>query len=133
MNDVTNYTAARRAYMAAYQQEGLRYSQAQESGDADTAQAALIQMAAHRSAIDGLDNILRDHQAAIASGPAPSKYGLTEAEREVAHNSFGRIRVNGNYVDISNDEKEALYLKQKQKLHQMRATGEYRQTTEQTG
>lgn len=59
---------------------------------------------------------------------------LTPQEREIARNSFGQIKdKNGNFVDLTNAEKERLYAMNKAKLQRLRASGEYRQTTEQTG
>jgi hypothetical protein len=55
---------------------------------------------------------------------------LSAEEREVARNSFGSV--NGA-PDLTPDQKERLYAQNKAKLARMRASGEYRQTTEQTG
>lgn len=55
---------------------------------------------------------------------------LSPEEREIARNSFGSIK---GAPDLTNDQKERLYAENKAKLNRMRASGEYRQTTEQTG
>jgi hypothetical protein len=60
-----------------------------------------------------------------AQQPA-NQFGLSQAEIEVAHNSFGPIKRNGHYVDLSKDEKERLYAEQRNKYHYMRQTGQYR-------
>lgn len=63
------------------------------------------------------------------SGQRPSsssKITLTPDEVRIARTSF-------TAPDMSNAEKELLYARNKQKLQKMRANGEYRQTTEQTG
>jgi hypothetical protein len=59
---------------------------------------------------------------------------LTAEERAIARNSFGPIKdKDGNLVDMTNEQKERLYAQNKAKLDRMRRSGEYRQTTEQTG
>jgi hypothetical protein len=51
---------------------------------------------------------------------------LSAAEVEIAHNSF-------TDSTMSNRDKELLYLQNREKLHRMRASGEYRMTSEQGG
>jgi hypothetical protein len=51
---------------------------------------------------------------------------LTEEERRIARTSY-------TAPDMTDAQKEYAYAKNKQKLQKMRANGEYRQTTEQTG
>ena len=51
---------------------------------------------------------------------------LTEEERRIARTSY-------TADDMTDAQKEYAYAKNKQKLQKMRANGEYRQTTEQTG
>src|SRR5882672_3092225 len=51
---------------------------------------------------------------------------LTPEQREIARKSF-------TASDMTDEQKERLYAMNLQKLHRMRANGEYRQTTEQTG
>jgi hypothetical protein len=59
---------------------------------------------------------------------------LSPEEREIARNSFGPIKgEKGEYIDMTNEQKERLYAMNKAKLHRQRATGQYRHTTEQTG
>lgn len=55
---------------------------------------------------------------------------LTPEEREIARNAFGSVH---GAPDLTPDQKERLYAENKAKLNRMRASGEYRQTTEQTG
>lgn len=55
---------------------------------------------------------------------------LTPEQREVARNAFGSVR---GAPDLTNAQKERLYAENLQRLNRMRASGEYRQTTEQTG
>lgn len=51
---------------------------------------------------------------------------LTAEQRDIARKSF-------TASDMTDEQKERLYAMNLQKLHRMRANGEYRQTTEQTG
>lgn len=71
----------------------------------------------------------------VASGKTESNtVTLTAEERAVARNSFGPIKdADGNLVDMTPEQKERLYAQNKAKLNRMRASGEYRQTTEQNG
>jgi hypothetical protein len=71
----------------------------------------------------------------VASGTrTQNSITLTAEERAIARNSFGPIKdADGNMVDMTNEQKERLYAQNKAKLQRMRASGEYRQTTEQTG
>jgi hypothetical protein len=51
---------------------------------------------------------------------------LSPAEREIARNSFGPIKdASGNWVDLSNAEKEFRYAQGKARLAALRASGEY--------
>jgi len=61
------------------------------------------------------------------SGQRSSKsITLSPEQREIARKSF-------TASDMTDEQKERLYALNLQKLHRMRANGEYRQTTEQTG
>jgi hypothetical protein len=51
---------------------------------------------------------------------------LSPEERDIARKSF-------TATDMTDEQKERLYAMNKQKLHKLRANGEYRHTTEQTG
>lgn len=57
---------------------------------------------------------------------SPSKITLSPEEVRIARSAF-------TAPDMTNAQKELLYARNKQKLQRMRANGEYRQTTEQTG
>ena len=51
---------------------------------------------------------------------------LTAEERAIARNSFGSIKDStGKMVDLTNEQKEMLYAKNKQKYQKMLANGEY--------
>lgn len=66
----------------------------------------------------------------LSGQPRNNQVTLTPQEREIARNSFGSMP---GVKDMTNDEKERLYAQNKAKLGRMRQSGEYRQTTEQTG
>jgi hypothetical protein len=59
-----------------------------------------------------------------------SKVTLSAEERQIARNA---IVDRPDMPKMSNEQKELIYARNKQKLHRMRANGEYRATTEQTG
>jgi hypothetical protein len=61
----------------------------------------------------------------VSGRPAMDNH-LTAEERLIARNSCSD-------PNLSNAQRELLYLRNKQKLKAMRETGEYRRTTEQTG
>lgn len=70
--------------------------------------------------------VSRDSPTYSGQKPASTKMTLTEEERRIARTSYTAL-------DMSDAQKEYAYAKNKQKLQQMRANGEYRQTTEQNG
>jgi hypothetical protein len=72
-----------------------------------------------------LEQIANQHVMRQQARPHGNPNGLSPDEVEVAHNMFGPIKRNGQYVDLSNDEKERLYLEQKNKYHYKLATGQY--------
>jgi hypothetical protein len=61
--------------------------------------------------------------------PRGNQFGLSPEQVEVAHNSFGPIKREGRYVDLSNAEKEKLYAEQVNRYHHLLATGQYRNQT----
>jgi hypothetical protein len=56
---------------------------------------------------------------------AQNRYGLSPQEAEIARNSFGPIKQNGRYVDMSDDEKLRTYALNRQKYRNMVADGSY--------
>jgi hypothetical protein len=72
-----------------------------------------------------------------ASGKRTSEMNsitLSPAEMEIARNSFGSIKdERGRTVDLTDAQKCELYARNKLRLAKMRASGEYRPTTEQSG
>lgn len=70
--------------------------------------------------------VSRQTPSVTTGRPVSSKMTLSPEERQIARSSF-------TDESMSNEQKELLYARNKQKLQKMRANGEYRQTTEQTG
>ncbi len=70
--------------------------------------------------------VSRDAPTYSGQKPASTTMTLTEEERRIARTSYTAL-------DMTDAQKEYAYAKNKQKLQRMRANGEYRQTTEQTG
>lgn len=65
-----------------------------------------------------------------ATGTRSTPMHLTEEERKIARIS---IMDRPDMPNLTNEQKEYIYAQNKRKLHAMRANGQYRQTTEQTG
>jgi len=61
--------------------------------------------------------------------PQHNQYGLSKEEVEAAHNSFGPIKKDGMWVDLTNEQKEQKYAENRLKLRQMRASGQYTDQT----
>jgi hypothetical protein len=72
-----------------------------------------------------LEQLAQQHIVRQQMQQPSNQFGLSQDEIEVAHNSFGPIKRNGHYVDLSKDEKERLYAEQKHKHRYMVATGQY--------
>jgi len=70
--------------------------------------------------------VSRDAPTYSGQKPASTTMTLTEEERRIARTSYTAL-------DMTDAQKEYAYAKNKQKLLRLRANGEYRQTTEQTG
>lgn len=70
--------------------------------------------------------VSRDVPTPSGQRAASSKITLTAEERQIARTSF-------TDDNMTNEQKELLYARNKAKLIKMRANGEYRNTTEQTG
>jgi hypothetical protein len=112
---------------AAYQQCLAEYTAAQASGDRDSQDTAIQNMAALRATRIQIDTMARE---ALSYSPqaAYDQYGLTQTEREIAEKSFS-----GADFGMNKESMHREYARQKAKLHRMRASGEYRYTTDQTG
>jgi len=70
--------------------------------------------------------VSRDAPTYSGQKPASTTMTLTEEERRIARTSYSA-------PDMTDAQKEYAYAKNKQKLQRLRANGEYRQTTEQSG
>jgi len=70
--------------------------------------------------------VSRDVPTANGQRQPSNRITLSQEERQIARTSF----TNPN---MSNEQKELLYARNKAKLNKLRANGEYRQTTEQNG
>jgi hypothetical protein len=70
--------------------------------------------------------VSRDAPTYNGQKPASTTMTLSEEERRIARSSY-------TAPDMTDAQKEYAYAKNKQKLHRMRANGEYRMTTEQNG
>jgi hypothetical protein len=58
--------------------------------------------------------------------PHGNQFGLSPDEVEIANNMFGPIKDrSGNYVDLSNEQKQKLYFDKKNEYRYKLATGQY--------
>jgi hypothetical protein len=106
------------------------YQAAQANGDQYAEDEAIQTMAAlrsHRVQIDAMAAEAMNPQS-YAPQPARDQNGLTQEEREIAEKSFS-----GANFGMSKEQMHREYAVQKRKLHSMRASGEYRFTTDATG
>jgi hypothetical protein len=113
---------------AAYQQCMADYQRAIYDGDRESQDNAIQNMAGLRATRVQIDNMAREALNVTANAAPGNRYGLSKDEQDVAEKSFS-----GSQFGMDKDAMHREYARQKQKLHHMRASGEYRQTTEQTG
>jgi hypothetical protein len=113
---------------AAYQQCLAEYTAAQASGDRDSQDNALQNMAGLRATRVQIDQMAREALNVTANTAPGNQYGLSKDEQDVAEKSFS-----GANFGWSKERMHQEYARQKAKLHSMRASGEYRQTTDATG
>jgi hypothetical protein len=126
MSDAEVYQTAMDGYRAAILQEEAAFQTAKLTGDMGEQVRASQALASYRSAANEYHAMAVQHARSMQAAAKPDPYGLTAEEREVAKNSFGGVKQKGEYVDISDDEKYALYAKNKAKYRQQRASGDYR-------
>lgn len=128
-NEKEVYDTAMAGYQAAYIEEEAAYRKAELTGDFSEQTRAFQAMGAHRAAMQGCYGIATEHVASMQRQPtAPSnKYGLSDEEVSIAHG------LSKYASDLTDEKREQIYSENKSKLHRMRASGEYRRTTEQTG
>jgi hypothetical protein len=127
-NEAEIYSTAMSGYQIAIQEESVAYQRAQATGDLAEAVRASQSIAALRSQANEFHNMAQQQATAMAPARPVSKFGLSEAERELAHTSIVDRR---DMRSLSDEEKEKVYAENKARLHRMRASGEYRQTTDQ--
>jgi len=87
-------------------------------------------MASIRTQANEYHRMALSHAQSLRSAAQADHSGLTEQEREAALNSFGPIKItdeNGRSksVDLTKEQKIALYKENKSKLAHLRATGQY--------
>jgi hypothetical protein len=130
-NDLADvYRVAMSGYQAAIIQEQGAFQQAQLSGDQNEMVRASQSLAALRSQANEYQAMAREQASSLNSVAPRNKFGLSEREVEVAHASVVDRK---DMPSMTDEQKEESYFRAKQRLQRMRATGEYRQTTEQTG
>jgi hypothetical protein len=127
-NEREVYDVAMAGYQAAIAEQSNAYQQAQLSGDFQESVRASQELASLRVAQREF------HQMAVenAQSMRPMKqnpHNLTDLEVEIAKAAIPDRKD----APMTVAEKIDSYATQKAKLHEMRRTGEYRQTTDRTG
>jgi hypothetical protein len=117
------YDQAMAGYGEAIADHEHEYRKASMRNDTDAMASAAMEIAALRVQAKEFDALAReDARGMQASIPKGNKYGLTDEEVEIARSSIvDRPRV----TNLSEDDKQKLYAENKQKLAEMRRTGQY--------
>jgi hypothetical protein len=104
-----------------------RYEQARLNEDSDGTMWAADHIVECDAKLAALNRIASDYIAGQQQAQQGSKYGLNSEQAAVAHT------IGQGDARLTNDDRERIYSEQRNKLQRMRASGEYRHTTEQTG
>lgn len=132
MANDTLYRRGMAAYQSAIDQAGLKYREAERIGDDDARLEAWQDMASLRVQMREAHEIAMQDMRST-QGVKQNPHGLTDLEVEVAKASIVDNSRHANLPKMTEREKIDLYAEKKAKLHAMRASGEYRQTTDATG
>ncbi len=125
------YEIGMTGFQSALEQEALNYREAMRSGDTSEAVRAWQSMGQIKAAAKEAHEIaVQDVQSRQYVKQNP--HGLTDSEMEIARAAIPNDS-RFNLPKLSDEQKAGIYKEQKDKLHRMRASGEYRQTTDQTG
>jgi hypothetical protein len=106
------------SYQAAIQGAVAEFQQAKLAGDEQVMVDAANRIASFRSAQQQIPLMYQEAVNPAPAAPPVNKYGLTEAEAEVAKNFT-------HDPGLSVDDKMRTYAEQKTRYRHMRATGEY--------
>ncbi len=129
-NEKEIYDTAMAGYQAALEEQASAYRQAQISGDFQESVRASQAMASIRAHANEYNRMAAEHAQSTRSAARPNPYGLTDDEVDIAGRS---IVDRPDMPRMSQDDKLKLYAENRDKLRRMRKSGEYRQTTDQTG
>jgi hypothetical protein len=102
------------------------YQRAKLEEDAEALAAVIERHDANYMRFQSLNNAAMQMQRAQPA--LTNRYGLSPEEAEIAEKSFS-----GANFGMTKDAMHQVYAEKKAKLHHMRATGEYRRTTDATG
>lgn len=111
------YQTSMAGYQAALLDEQQAFQRASAVGDVDEQVRASQALAALRVTMKEYDAMARDH-ARTQQAPQGNKWGLSNDESEIARNSFGS-------QDLTNDQREEIYARNKAKYRSMLADGTY--------
>jgi hypothetical protein len=121
------YNSAMADYDAELIVQRGKFALYENSGDVNGQAEALKEMAAIEVQKRAAHAIaVNDAQQIQAARAATNRYGLSPEEVEVARKAY--YDRNDGKTDLSNDQKEALYAHNKEKLRQMKATRQYDDT-----
>jgi hypothetical protein len=114
------YQESMNDYDLAMQEEGLNIQRAEANGDTLAARTASQNLAALRVQRSEYVAMSNQHAESLRPAPGASRWGLSKDEQEIAHG------ISGGDPRLSKEDREKIYLENKNKLRHMRQTGEYR-------
>lgn len=136
MSEAQIYDSAMAGYRSALITAQAEYQQAQINDEVGEAAAASMKIAAIEAEMSQYHNMASRHAQSVRAQQTAqqrSRYGLSPDEQEIARKSFSTGVPRDLTPEQREDFMERSYAEKKHKLHSMRASGEYRRTTEQTG
>jgi hypothetical protein len=128
-NEAEIYNASMAGYTAAIVEEQAAYQKAQLTGDINEAIRASQAIASLRTQANEYHRMASEHASTLRQPTqgAQNKYGLSQAEIEIAHNSYGAIKDKrtGQMLDLTPEEKEEAYVRNREKYRAMVRDGSY--------
>ena len=133
MGDREIYNMTMQGYLAAIAQADANIQAARITGNDVAASEALMEKASMQVQMEKAHALSVQHAQSMQTTAQRNKFGLSPEEVDIAHRSFSGESLGHRDQGMTLEQKEESFARNKAKLHRMRANGEYRQTTEQTG
>jgi hypothetical protein len=114
------YNQSMNDYDLAMQEESLNIQRAAADGDTYAGRTASQALASLRVQKNEYIAMSTQHAASLRPAPGSSRYGLSKDEQTIAHG------ISGGDSRLTKEDRERIYLENKQKLAQARADGSYR-------